>query len=462
MKSLSLNSPPSEAIAYFSLAAPLISNYIDAENDREAFWAKIVEFIFEYLNEKVDLTADPNIFLEILDKNRKLLVLEDTATCILFIERLYTIPLSDFLLVKFPKATGNPLITINTLLTLCSMKHPLFMRFAGERGAIERLFDTYLPICTSFIGSIDNEHITFRLMISNLMCHVIEKYYEKIVLVEQLILSFRNKLIRMACEAPLMESVPFFRLLIWLDRSTIHKARQEIATKRLVALLNGAPSGHPCHAMVFRFIFKESFEYFKYPTLLQTVFQQGVFSTWDIESIASLIRTSDTDSCLMVIKYLSKEMCLSAVLSRMAAVLLSNNLQKVIVSVSLENWFVELFSKIRVMILLAERKGKYLNRSKRLLEIMKSGIFDNILSIKNQIDIILSKLNDFDDEVESYRTLIPNLKYFPFISNGLSLFEIETKYNSVKTKKKQKRSMSVPKKSQEKKNPAANHESDDD
>ena len=385
--------------------------------------------------------------MQIIFENLNLFAPKEVDDVIKFIDNYASPPLSNFFLVTLPEICKDPAFLIRTMSILKYKKHPINIQYQQEKGAIEKLFDLFLSYLSFPLAPYGKDFWEVHLMLCDLLVTFLCKNLSSILLVESQISYLHAKLLKLIQDAPPYTALPFIRLMIHLHKATLSRAKPEVATKRLTNLFNAVPSGTPGHAYVARFVSKDSEKYIQRKKLIQPLYSQGFFNTWDVQFMGTISPFIDAESSLISAQILAKTMCLNWCYSRLAAYCLSRLLYRTTNTNIVSDWFVEFLTQLQIANALQEKQKRYKARRQRVNELLSSDLFmrfDFVVSFFENND---TTSEQFQQTVSEYVAFGPYLKYAPFTTKGLSLFGKGTEKKTGKGKKKGKkgkRSESVP------------------
>lgn len=403
--------------------------------DNNSFWTYISECVYKLTQNNVDPVNKYSEFIEILYQNVKILNPQTLKDYIPFLKSFAKPPYSEFYLVTLAKLFQDPLLIVRLISELKYTNIPLYKVLQKERGFIEKFFDMYCTYLVYQIGAYDNSYWEIRLMIADLLVHMIINNIGTIILVDPMINFLRSKLVALITDAPMYQSVPFIRLIIQLDTHTLFRQTPEIIAKRLHSLLNNVKTGHTGNAMVIKFVASGLCRrYIDFGELMRTKYKQGFTSTSDLEIFDSPLFFFDPETCLQPIKILAHLLVhnslwrKSAASFLLSALIICNNFEPVY------NWFIKFLLNLKASILYTNIEDSVL-----IMEILTSKAFQ-------EIDFISELFSDpeeleisVNNQLEVIKSLKPETSSLPFKPDSFNLVDESAPKHKGKGKKKGKK-----------------------
>ena len=425
--------PPSILTNYLQNNAPVLYFFIQNINDEELYWKTLKNRMYLLTSESIEVKIAFPRFLDVLYKNRDFFKPKTVSDVLLLAEKCASPPLSNFLLVDLPLMVNDPVLVIKAISEMKFTRNKLFYNFQSEKGAVEKMFDLYLSYLDLDTGFYSQETWAFRIIVADILVSAINNYADSLVLVEQHVSYLHQKLLSLIEVAGKYTAVPLVRLMIHFHKETLARTHVEFATKRLSNLLYAVPPKSPSHAMAVSFVATCCGNFIPRKDIIRIPTLQGFASTWDITYIPKIccLDKNDEDALQKSVQCLSRTMCLSYQWSRISAVVLAGILKEYMPETGQHNrvqkWFKQFLDQIEVSKILQSHQNKYINRRRRLGEILNSSIFRTIPFVsdyyKKQNVSSLSFI-DLVDAIKNSKNMI--LKFLPFSNKGdLLVFENE-------------------------------------
>ena len=305
-----------EAIPFIGLSTPMNS---------ENFWKLLQDNLAPLKQDIPDPNSNFDKFLHFLFDNLSVLKPSRIEDCLNFVHLFSSSPLSKFFFVIFPRSlqtvdffipqdptktsegSSKPLdiiptskkyrpidpnlyskssfnLALQTYYQLIKTKDLLWTQLCNEPGGISTLFGLYLP-SLNILG--DGEFLPqfweYRLELSSLMVNLITKYVDFITMANDFILSLNSQLLNLLFSSPEEYSLNFARIIVQLNTISLPRLRPENASRRLVNILNSAPTGTISHNYLLRFVLTTGAPYISPETVISTLLKQGITSSQDLE-----------------------------------------------------------------------------------------------------------------------------------------------------------------------------------
>jgi hypothetical protein len=447
----------------WSKISPILRAHLFTINDQSSYWKAAVH-IMSLLSE----TECPGVvnrfpsFLEFFHIHRAAFYPTTPDACLKYIAKFCPTPPGDFFIFDLPRATGDTILGIRTLVLLHRTRNSLWRGYISQNGSVERILSLFLPFLTPLIGRYDPHFWVFRLELCEFLCTLFAEGVDKLVLWEELLAQLNRAITSIIQDSPPEITANFFRHSVQLNRISLHSIAPETATKRLAALLKAAPPISVVHEPVFRFVLSFVPEgLITYQEILAALTADLTLLTLGDLCLLRFIASRPTcESQLLIVRSLSRVLALNPLYCRAAGKLIARIISKLEKGHPANNWFATFVKRLVMFVGLAFAKHRYRGRISRIAEILSSPQFEEVRWLWEQIvedvsnlvaagacplyfsDLFIIEVErpsgaEWRQEFDQFRSEQIPLKQFPFGVVGSQLYEAEI--NQPKRKRTRKK-----------------------